>query len=60
QMLFNRSDELENSWDFITKIMEGWSQEVKSSKLKVQIYESGTWGPKEAKELIEKDGKKWL
>lgn len=55
QMLFNRSDELESSWEFITKILEGWS--AQSSK--VLPYEPGTWGPKEAKELIEKDGRKW-
>lgn len=56
QMLFNRSDELSSSWEFITKILEGWSRE----KSKVLIYEQGSWGPKEAQELIEKDGKKWL
>lgn len=56
QMLFNRSDELESSWEFITKILEGW----KSQKLEVRSYEPNTWGPKEADELIQKDGKKWL
>lgn len=56
QMLFNRSDELESSWDFITKILRGWE----SQKSKIINYEQGTWGPKEADELIEKDGRKWL
>jgi glucose-6-phosphate 1-dehydrogenase len=56
QMLFNRSDELSSSWEFITNILEGWSQE----KSKVLKYIPGTWGPKEADELIEKDGRKWL
>ena len=56
QMLFNRSDELSSSWEFITKILDGWS----SDKSKVLIYKPGTWGPKEANELIEKDGRKWL
>ncbi|MBI3070199.1 MAG: glucose-6-phosphate dehydrogenase [Candidatus Levybacteria bacterium] len=56
QMLFNRSDELESSWEFITKILEGW----KSQKLEVRSYEPGTWGPKDAEELIKKDGRKWL
>ncbi|MBI2622726.1 MAG: hypothetical protein HYW64_01375 [Candidatus Levybacteria bacterium] len=27
QMLFNRSDELESSWEFITKILEGWKSQ---------------------------------
>ena len=56
QMLFNRSDELDSSWEFITNILEGWESE----KSKVINYESGSWGPKEANELIEKDGKKWI
>lgn len=52
QMLFNRSDELESSWEFITKFEEG--------KVPLVKYSNGTWGPKEADELIEKDGKKWF
>ncbi len=66
QMLFNRSDELSSSWEFITKILEGWSREARSGfaretqKSEVKVYEAGTWGPKEADELIEKDGRKWL
>lgn len=56
QMLFNRSDELSSSWNFITKILKGWERH--ESELK--IYKEGTWGPKEAFDLIEKDGRKWL
>ncbi len=56
QMLFNRSDELESSWEFITKILQGW----KNQESRIINYRSGTWGPKEAQELIEKDGRKWL
>jgi glucose-6-phosphate 1-dehydrogenase len=56
QMLFNRSDELESSWRLITQILKKWESEKKE----IQIYEEGTWGPKEAKDLIEKDGRKWL
>ena len=56
QMLFNRSDELESSWKLITEILKKWESE----KEEVEIYEQGTWGPKEADELIEKDGRKWL
>jgi len=56
QMLFNRSDELSYSWDFITKILEGW----KDARLQAVNYEAGTWGPKEANELVERDNRKWL
>ncbi len=64
QILFNRSDELSSSWEFITKILEGWSRQARSGsarqKSELKFYKPGTWGPKEAQELIEKDGKKWL
>lgn len=56
QTLFNRSDELSSSWEFITKILRGW----KTQGLELRVYEQGTWGPKEAQDLIEKDGRKWL
>lgn len=56
QMLFNRSDELESSWEFITEILQGWQNQ--SSK--IIEYESGTWGPEEGQKLIEQDGRKWL
>ena len=57
QMLFNRSDELASSWDFITKILKGWEKEGEKG---LKTYKEGEWGPKEANELIERDGKKWL
>lgn len=56
QMLFNRSDELESSWEFITKILQGWEQQQSAP----EIYKKGTWGPASAFALIEKDGRKWL
>ncbi|HUQ85233.1 MAG TPA: glucose-6-phosphate dehydrogenase [Candidatus Limnocylindrales bacterium] len=58
QMLFNRSDELESSWRLISNVLTGWDSAGKNSE--IPIYEPGSWGPKEANELIEKDGKKWL
>lgn len=56
QMLFNRSDELESSWQLISQILKGWEED--SSPL--PQYKKGTWGPEEAATLIEKDGRKWL
>lgn len=58
QMLFNRSDELESSWEFITEILEGWSGKAGSSL--IPTYQPGTWGPRKAFDLIEQDGRKWL
>lgn len=56
QMLFNRSDELASSWEFITNILQGWEQHNPP----VFPYAQGTNGPREADVLIEKDGRKWL
>lgn len=55
QMLFNRSDELESSWEFITHILDGWEKDTH-----IEIYEKGSTGPKGADKLIEQDGRKWL
>ncbi|HEX8932570.1 MAG TPA: glucose-6-phosphate dehydrogenase [Patescibacteria group bacterium] len=58
QMLFNRSDELESSWQLISNILDGWTLAKKTAK--VYKYKEGSWGPQEAKKLIEQDGRKWL
>ena len=56
QTLFNRSDELSSSWRFITEILNKWEKD----KGDLLTYEKGSLGPSQAKELIEKDGRKWL
>lgn len=56
QMLFNRSDELESSWQLISTMLQGWSEKAQ----KLPVYDSGSDGPQEATVLIEKDGRKWL
>lgn len=55
QMLFNRSDELESSWKLITNILKGWEKGAS-----LYEYQEGSWGPKEAYDLIRNDGKRWL
>ncbi len=55
--LFIRSDEIEKAWQFIDPILEGW--ETTNSPDLVD-YEPGSWGPREADELIAKDGRAWL
>ena len=56
QILFNRSDELDYSWTLISQILEGWADDKQS----IAEYEKGSWGPQEAFDLIEKDGRTWL
>ena len=53
QTLFTSWGMVEHSWDLMDKISEGWRRG------KVLYYEPGSWGPKEADELIEKDGRRW-
>ncbi len=56
QTLFARTDGIHASWSRITNILEGWSK--KTSKL--FHYTPGSWGPKEANMLIQKDGRHWF
>lgn len=56
QMLFNRSDELESSWEFITNILHGWQQ---NKQIPLQ-YKPGTWGPRKANDLIQQDRRNWI
>ena len=55
--LFARRDEVEEAWRFIDDIEEGWHSEGNESGL--FFYPSGSWGPAEADQLIEKDGRAW-
>jgi len=53
--LFTRWDEVEYSWKFVDGIAEAWKNEKRGPS----FYPAGTWGPREADELIEKDRRKW-
>ncbi len=55
QTLFARSDAIEASWAFVTKILEGWEKQT----LPLPVYKPGTWGPAESEALIEKDKRHW-
>ena len=56
QTLFYRTDNMLISWKLIGDIINGW----KSLPAPMfPNYESGSWGPKEADELINKDGRAW-
>ena len=57
QILFPHIDEVEESWRFVDKILEGWS---KQSKPQFPNYDAGSWGPKGADDLIKRDDRSWL
>jgi glucose-6-phosphate 1-dehydrogenase len=52
--LYARADMVELSWDLVMPILHGWEKDPNISN-----YPAGTWGPEEADQLIEKDGRKW-
>lgn len=54
--LFIRSDEVLHSWRIFTPILEYLHKHPVSH---FPNYSSGTWGPKEADYLLEKQGRKW-
>lgn len=49
---FNTTEEVEAEWKFIDPLV--------AHKTPTRIYPAGSWGPKEADELIEKDGRHWI
>ncbi len=55
QRLFARSDEIENSWKYIDEI----ENFITARHPKLEIYKPGTWGPRGADLLIERDGRGW-
>ncbi|MCS7186709.1 MAG: glucose-6-phosphate dehydrogenase [Armatimonadetes bacterium] len=57
QTLFMRADEVEAAWRIVTPILRHWEN---SPPPNFPNYSAGTWGPKEADELLERDGRKWL
>lgn len=54
--LFIRSDETEVSWKLYTPLLDFWRGAGKEG---VASYSAGSWGPKEADELLQKSGHKW-
>jgi glucose-6-phosphate 1-dehydrogenase len=54
--LFTRSDEVEAAWAFIQSILDEWSNEPRET---IHTYESGSWGPAAADELVWHDGRRW-
>lgn len=55
--LFARRDEVEQAWTFIDEIENAWHKSPTPPPL--TFYPAGSWGPKEADEMIEKDGRAW-
>ena len=57
QTLFSRQDWLDHSWRFLDPIVDRWAQDKQTG---LSFYPAGSWGPKEAEDLIQRDGRQWL
>jgi glucose-6-phosphate 1-dehydrogenase len=63
--LFTRRDEVEVAWDRVTHILQGWKRQEDEEanqngrSLRLPTYKAGTWGPKEADQLLRVDGQSW-
>jgi glucose-6-phosphate 1-dehydrogenase len=59
--LFTRADEVEAAWSIVTPIINAWHEWDKDGGPDSDIcfYEAGSWGPDNADQLIERDGRRW-
>jgi glucose-6-phosphate 1-dehydrogenase len=55
--LFARRDEVENAWRFIDSIEDAWHKSKTPPPL--CEYPAGSWGPKEADDMLQRDGRSW-
>jgi glucose-6-phosphate 1-dehydrogenase len=53
--LFIRADEVGRSWRIVDPIIEYWA----ASSEPIPLYQAGTWGPREASNLVAVDGRRW-
>ncbi|MFQ5588229.1 MAG: glucose-6-phosphate dehydrogenase [Nitrospiria bacterium] len=56
QMLFSRGDWIERSWSLLMPLLNHWE---KTPAPCFPNYPSGSFGPKEADDLIQRDGRAW-
>ncbi len=54
--LFSRTDLVETAWRIAQPMLDVW----KTDPADFPNYAAGSWGPKAAYQLIEKDGRKWV
>jgi glucose-6-phosphate 1-dehydrogenase len=56
QTLFQRADMVEAGWCVVSPALDVWKALPPRN---FPNYEAGTWGPKEADDLLERDGRHW-
>ena len=55
--LFTRADEVETAWGLIDPIAKVW--EASPTDKPLPSYEPRSWGPREADEMLAREGRKW-
>ncbi len=56
QTLFARTDGIESSWAFVSKIMDAW----RNGTVPMYTYERGSFGPAESTALLQNDARHWF
>ncbi len=54
--LFQRADMVEASWQIVSTVLDVWNAIPPRD---FPNYDSGSWGPKDADELLAQDGRRW-
>ena len=54
--LFTRHDWVELAWSLVDPIIQVWNL---SKPRNFPIYEAGSWGPREADEFMQREGRRW-
>jgi glucose-6-phosphate 1-dehydrogenase len=54
--LFSRTDFVEASWRIMQPVLDAWAA---TPATEFPNYDSGTWGPRAANALLERDGRQW-
>ena len=55
--LFARRDEVEHAWRYVDAIQDAWHRSEEPPPM--AEYPAGSWGPKEADDLLARDGRQW-
>lgn len=53
--LFIRADEVTRSWRIVDPLLRFWAADSRP----IPLYQAATWGPREAAELVGRDGRVW-
>ena len=54
--LFSRTDFVEASWRIVQPLLDAWTATAAAD---FPNYDAGTWGPRAATALLERDGRRW-